>query len=34
MTQPIHFTEHLALGGYNYAYGISAYNLTGNGSAS
>jgi hypothetical protein len=32
MAQLINFTEHLALGGYNYAYGISAYDLTGNGS--
>ena len=31
MTNLINFTEHLAMGGYNYAYGISAVDLTGNG---
>jgi hypothetical protein len=32
MAYHIHFTEHLALGGFNYAYGISAFDLTGSGS--
>ena len=31
MAELIKFTEHLAMGGYNYAYGISAVDLTGNG---
>ncbi|MBI3959668.1 MAG: hypothetical protein HY328_12735, partial [Chloroflexi bacterium] len=32
MAHHINFTEHLALGGFNYAYGISACDLTGTGS--
>ena len=31
MTQLINLTEHLAQDGYEYVYGISAYDLTGNG---
>ena len=31
MAELIKFTEHLAMGGYNYAFGISAVDLTGNG---
>ncbi len=31
MTHLINLTEHLAQDGYNYAYGISAFDLTGNG---
>lgn len=31
MENLIEFTEHLALGGFSYAYGISAVDLTGNG---
>src|SRR5689334_1515554 len=31
MAHPINFTEQLVLGGFNYAYGISAADLTGNG---
>lgn len=31
MTTSLHFTEQLLMGGYNYAYGIAAADLTGNG---
>ena len=31
MADLINLTEHLAQGGYNYAFGISAIDLTGNG---
>ena len=31
MAELIRFTEHLIADGYNYAYGISAADLTGNG---
>ena len=31
MPQHINFTEHLIMAGFDYAYGISAVDLTGNG---